>query len=296
MEQLGEVASVSSSQLLCIIRNKESYYESFFMKKKDGAPREINPPKPELAEIQLRLKNYLQKRLKWTNAVHGGIPKRSIITNAERHMGKLWVANLDISKFFPSTKPAQIESALQRAGCSTPVANLFAELTTFRNGLPQGSPTSTILSNLVLEPMDSQFLRLCHRNSLTYTRYIDDITISGDINLNPFYSAFIKIIQSSGFEVQTKKVHITPHSQRQVVTGLVVNDRLRPTGEFLSNLKRAIRRCWNGPEEIAIAAAEEGHEPREFIRSLCGKVNHVKSVDPKLGRKIRALCTKIPHL
>ena len=162
--------------------------------------------------------------------------------------------------------------------------------------MPQGSPTSMILGNLVLEPMDSQFLRLCKRHSLTYTRYVDDITISGDIDLNPFYAEFIRIIQSSEFEVQTKKVRITPRSQRQVVTGLIVNDKLRPTKEFLSDLKQTIRQCWDGPEEIAIAAAEEGRGPREFIRSLHGRVNHVKSIDPKLGREIRALCVKIPRL
>jgi RNA-directed DNA polymerase len=203
------------------------------------------------------------------------------------------VANLDISNFFPSTKPAQIESALQRAGCSHEVAELFAGLTTFRNGLPQGSATSMILSNLVLEPMDSRYLRLCRRHSLTYTRYVDDITISGDIDLNPLRGAFIEIIKSAGFEVQTAKVHIVPRSEPQIVTGLVVNDRLRPTSEFLSELKRTIRRCWRGSEEIAAAADEEGLEPHELLLRLHGKANHVRSVDRKLGREIRALFTGI---
>ena len=129
-DRLSAVASSPILQLQQIINGKGSYYSSFFRKKKDGTKREINPPKPELAAIQRRLNDHLQKRLVWTAAVHGGISKRGIITNAEGHLNKQWIANLDISNFFPSTETSQVESALQRAGCSAPAANLFAELTT----------------------------------------------------------------------------------------------------------------------------------------------------------------------
>lgn len=150
-----------------------------------------------------------------------------------------------------------------------------------------------ILSNLVLEPMDSRFLALCRRHALTYTRYVDDITVSGDIDLNPFRGGFIENVRLAEFEAHPAKIHLVPRSQPQIVTGLVVNDRLRPTSTFLSKLKKTIRRCWEGPEEISAAADEEGLEPHELIRSLHGKVSHVGTVDRKCGREIRALLTRI---
>lgn len=144
--------------------------------------------------------------------------------------------------------------------------------------------------------MDSEMMRLCRRHGLGYTRYVDDITVSGGANLHPLRGAFIEIIRSAGFEAHPKKIHIAPRSEPQVVTGLIVNDRLHPTPAFVRELKETIRRCWEGPQEIASAAAEEGLWPKEFLRSLWGRVNHVKSVDKKLGQEIRALCVRLPRL
>lgn len=293
--QLSAAVSHPLPQLQALIADKGSHYGSFQKKKKDGTSREINPPKADLADIQHALKAFLHKYLVWTKAVHGGVTGRSIITNAEPHVGKAMVANLDISKFFPSTKTSQVEAALKRAGCSAQVAQMAAELTTFNNGLPQGSPTSTIIGNLVLEPMDSEMMRLCRRHNLTYTRYVDDITVSGDADLNPLRGAFIQVIQSVGFEAHPNKIHIVPRSKPQVVTGLIVNNRLRPTPDFVRELKATIRRCWEGPQVVASEAAEEGLRPAEFLRSVWGRVNHVKSVDKKLGQEIRALCVRLPR-
>ncbi len=276
-----------------IVENKSKHYGSFFRKKANGSKREITPPRGKLLAIQYSLKRFFNSKFVWTKVIHGGIADRSIITNATPHIGQRQVVNLDISSFFPNVKPILGQDALIRAGCSSTVAPILTELLTYKNGLPQGSPTSTIIGNLVLEPMDSDFMALCKKKGLIYTRYVDDITISGGIDMRPMRGSFIDIVQRSKFSVSLDKLKFTDRCDRQVVTGLVVNDRLRPTKEYLAKLKRTIRRCWPENEGLYNVALEYGLFPWEFLGMLKGQAGFVKSVDCALGRSIKSLMAKI---
>ena len=291
--RLAAILDCEPELLQTIIRNKSQYYGSFFRDKDDGTKREITPPFKPLLAIQHNIKEYLKTKLAWTQVVHGGVPKRSIVTNARPHVNKVQVVNLDISKFFPSVKPVFVQSALERAGCAVPVASLLMELVTYKDGLPQGSPTSTIIGNLVLEPMDSKFMAFCRKHGFIYTRYVDDVTISGNVDMRPCRQGLIDIIRRAGYIVSDHKVQFTNRDNPQVVTGLVVNDRLRPTKDFLQELRGTIRRCWPENEGLSNVAAETGLLPHELLRKLRGRVSHVKSVDRASGRKIRGLMVKI---
>lgn len=296
LADIATLADLPQKRLDDIVSNKAAYYGSFFRPKKDGTQREITPPKPVLADAQHAIKVFLQKHLVKTSWIHGGVKGCSIITNAKPHQRKRMVLNLDISKFFPSTGTDRVSQALQRAGCSESAAITLAELTTYKNELPQGSPTSSILGNLVLEPLDSAIMKLCRSRGFTYTRYVDDLTISGDVDLRPYKGAFLDAIKALQYEAHPKKIRFSPRSEPQIVTGLIVNDRLRPTPDFTRDLKADIRRCWDGPSAVYAVAAEEGLTLDEFLRSLWGRVNHVKAVDPKLGRDIRGLCERMPDV
>lgn len=290
---LAELLGCDPALLQTITSNKPRYYGSFFRKKADGGKREITPPREPLLFIQRRLKHHFNSKLKWTHVVHGGVADRSTISNALPHVGKHQVVNLDISSFFPSVKPECIRLALVRAGCAAAVAPLLSELVSYKDGLPQGSPTSTIIGNLVLEPMDSDFMALCGKHGFVYTRYVDDITISGNIDINPWRQGLIDIVRRAGFDVAAKKIRFSNHSDRQVVTGLVVNTKLRPTKDYISELRGTIRRCWPENEGLAQVADENGLQPGEMLRMLRGQVGYVKSVDKPLGRGIRGLMVKI---
>ena len=136
-------------------------------------------------------------------------------------------------------------------------------------------------------------MALCKKKGLVYTRYVDDVTISGGIDMRPMRGAFIDIVRHAGFSVSEDKLKFTDCCDRQVVTGLVVNDRLRPTKEYLAKLKRTIRRCWPENEGLYTVALEYGLFPGEFLSMLKGQVGFVKSVDCALGRNIKRLMVKI---
>lgn len=292
-EKVSTISGKSVHELFEIISDKESHYSYFEKVKPDGSCRVITPPKHELMAIQHYIKTYLSDRIHWSTSVHGGIKGKSIITNAKPHVGKYMVANLDIRNFFPSTKRSRIYEALVRNGCAEEAANLITELTTYKGCLPLGSPTSTLLANLVFQPADKQFQRFCRRRKLRYTRYVDDITISGDYNSKPFKGTFLQFIEQESYEIAEEKVQFCGRNRRQIVTGIIVNDRLRPAPCFIRDLKFMIRECWPEAGGPYLVAVENGWMVAELRQKLWGRINFVRSVDRKLGREIRALMVRI---
>jgi RNA-directed DNA polymerase len=279
--------------LQLIIENKHCHYFSFPISKSDGTSRIITPPKWKLKNIQKCIKIYLDSHIHWSPYVHGGIHKRSPMTNAIVHVGKKMVANLDVKQFFPSVIQEMVLTALIRIGCAPKTAVLLADLTTYQGCLPQGAPTSTLLANLVFVPIDDRFQNFCRTRRFTYTRYVDDITISGNCDLRPFQGIFVKFIEDGGFSVAENKVFFRGRHERQIVTGLLVNDKLRPTPLFTRELRHDLRNCWPGAAEPHLVAAAHHCFPRELYRKLWGRINFVRSIDNKLGRELRGLMAKI---
>lgn len=290
--KISEITQTPEYYLYHIIENINNYYSPFLRQKKGGGIRVITPPNKELKSIQYCIKSDIEKRIRLPNYIHGGIPGRSILSNAEKHVGKDMVANIDIKDFFPSIKFEMVVSTLERIGYDDNTSWFIAKLV-FNGGLPQGSPTSMLLANLVFLPTDERFISLCKRKSFAYTRYVDDITISGNIELRPFKGIFLQFIREAGFDVSIGKIKFSGRNERQVVTGLVVNDKIRPTREFIQKLKQDIRNAWPDELGVEVAASMLGLSVRKFRQNLWGRINFVKSINRKLGRKVRALLTKV---
>lgn len=295
LTHLASICNRTLSSLLAIVENLAQHYGSFKIPKSSGGFRVITPPKPELMAIQRRLLPLLNAHKQWAPCVHGGVRYRSIFTNAKPHVRRAMVANLDVKDFFPTTTIDKVQDTLERNHVPSDVACLLARLTTHSpNGaascLPQGSPTSTFLANLVFEPADTRFLRLCKRHNLDFTRYVDDITVSGDRDFRDLRGGLVQIITDCGYVVSADKVRFTGRNKRQIVTGLVVNDKLRPTNEFIWALKRLIRQCFS-PEGIGIEvmAAEKGVTVKELRASIQGRITHLRIFDKRKAREVNAL-------
>lgn len=203
------------------------------------------------------------------------------------------LANLDLSNFFPSTSQEIVCSALVRCGCSGLAAEKLAALTMLDGGLPQGSPTSMIIGNLALEKMDAKFMAIQHKHGFSYTRYVDDLTLSGKKQLKDFHPTFLSIIEKAGYSVSLKKMFYRGRNQPQIVTGLLVNETIRPTTEFIRELRWMLRQCWpenDGPVKVGVA---EEMTVGELRRHLWGRIQFVRQMHPKLGQRTRALMIKI---
>jgi RNA-directed DNA polymerase len=220
--------------------------------------------------------------------MHGGIPRRSIFSHARAHVGRQMVFTLDVAGFFPSTSARHVQPVLSTIGIGGQAAEDIKSLIMLDNGLPQGAPTSSVFANLAFAPADTLFFEFCRRQLLFYTRYVDDIAISGDRAFTELKGTFIQFIESSGYSIAARdKINPMLSARRQIVTGLVVNDKLRPTREFLADLKHEIRLCLDhGAEAIAVS---HGLTILKLKERLTGQACFVQQIDPKVGKKLRGM-------
>lgn len=285
--QLAGALHVTPTLIDEFVADPASQYINFSIPKSNGDKRDICAPQRIFRNVLRTLLVVMYRRVVLPPWLHGGIRGRSIFTNAKLHVRKQMVATLDIRKFYPSTTRSHLEPVIAALGFEGEAANDVCSLVLLGGTLPQGSPTSCLLANLAFAFGDMRFLALCRRRELLYSRYVDDIAVSGSRDFRELKGPFIDAIEKSSFTVAAEKIHFMPKSERQVVTGLVVNDSLRPTRQYLTDLKDEIRRCLS--EGALYVALSKGITVSFLKANLTGRVAHVHHGDKKLGRRLRGM-------
>ncbi|MTC43664.1 retron Ec67 family RNA-directed DNA polymerase/endonuclease [Providencia sp. wls1921] len=240
----------------------ENLYTSFTIKKKSGGDREILAPDDSLKDLQQRLSNILLNCLDdirknestSTNISHGFERKKSIITNALKHTKRKIVLNLDLENFFDCFNFGRVRGFFiknDRFLLNEEVATVIAQISCVYNKLPQGSPCSPVITNLICSSLDIKLNKIARKNKCTYTRYADDITFStskisfGNEIVSPnstnkdivLGKKLKKEIIKSGFTINYKKIRIQNKNSRQDVTGLVVNNKVNTKIEYHKNVR-----------------------------------------------------------
>lgn len=141
-------------------------YATFEIKKKSGTPRVINAPTRNIKILQQKLNQILQSVYRPKYCVHGFVPGRSVRTNAERHVGRRYVFNIDLKDFFPSINFGRVRGMFMGKPYGLPenVSTVLAHLCCHDGRIPQGAPTSPTVSNMLCAQMDSQLQRLAVTN------------------------------------------------------------------------------------------------------------------------------------
>ncbi len=214
-------------------------YTTFRIAKKSGKARQISAPNSELKELQRRILRRVLARLNPHPLATGFRKGVSFVDNARIHQSQSVIVKIDLVNFFPAIKREKVMRYFRQIGWNRATTRLLADLTTFEDALPQGAPTSPALSNLVNFSLDLRIAKLVSNQGGIYTRYADDITISFSqsqiVNLKPLIAIVFSVIRETGYEPHLgKKFNVRRSHQRQVVNGLVVNDR--------ANLPRETRR------------------------------------------------------
>jgi RNA-directed DNA polymerase len=258
-------------------------YRAFEIPKRTGGMRPIHAPHGLLRELQDKMKADLDRLYQPHPSAHGFIVAKSVASNAKPHVGKRWVLNVDLEDFFPTINFGRVRGLFMKPpfDMAPPAATVCAQIATFKNGLPQGAPTSPALSNLIAVPLDRALLRLARYQHVTYTRYADDITFSTDDMQFPAGLALreqladgsytvvagdelSKAVAASGFRMNTKKVRLQGRGVRQSVTGLGVNVHVNVTRERIRRL-RAMLHAWN---KFGLEAAGNEHFRRYRGRDM----------------------------
>lgn len=232
-------------------RDPKKRYKHFTIPKKSGGVRDIHAPVKGLKSMLTYLNVVFQAMYEPTEGAMGFVPGRSIADNASVHVGKYYVFNTDLKDFFPSIQQPRVWAVLQLKPFSLnkELASVIAGLCCMQdaNGdgvLPQGSPCSPILTNIICRQLDRRLTGLAKRFNLKYTRYADDITFSSDYNVfqddSEFMTEFKRIIADQHFIFNDKKTRLQRSNERQEVTGLVVNEKVNVVREYVRDIRNLL--------------------------------------------------------
>jgi RNA-directed DNA polymerase len=277
-------------------------YDEFEIARRSGdSPRTIHAPIKPIKDVQRRLVRLLEPIYDSPVHVHGFVTSRSPITNARRHRRKEWVLRVDLANFFPSINFGRVRGLFRAYPFDFPsdVATLLAAICCHRNQLPQGAPTSPLISNFLCRGMDTRLAELARTERCHYSRYADDLCFSTDRRSFPPALAsrdpeeavvgptLSSIIHDHGFRINEAKTRLTRRTQRQIVTGLVVNEKLNVPRSYVRGLE-ALLYIWRryGEDDATAALARSGAHPNwppgkspaEFRQVVRGRVQYVGSV------------------
>ena len=213
-------------------------YSITHIPKRSGGTRELQVPCQTTKQIQVALYRKLFARYETHPSACGFISGKSIVDNAKPHVGNDVIVKLDIKEFFPSTSRLRILNYFRTTGWTNKASILLTQLLCYEQGLPQGAPTSPVISNIVNKSMDRRLDSLANEFNASYTRYADDITFSMAVYHRDRVHALLQstgvILRTYGYKLNNRKKRIIRGHRRQEVTGLVVND--------VVNLPRSRRR------------------------------------------------------
>lgn len=265
-----------------ILKKKDCFYKSFYIKKKNGSKRLINEPLHQLHTIQKEISTFLLIKRYVTENSHGFELNKSIITNASNHVNKKIVLNIDLEDFFPSITKKKVSDLLtSKFKLNAEEAEIVAEILTFRNILPQGAPSSPIISNYVCEKLDKELHKFCKSFNIIYSRYADDLTFSFAFKKLPKHIVkdIYSIIKKHEFKINDQKTRYFYRNRRQVVTGLVVNEKVNVKKEFQKRI-RAILYNWKtkGFKYVTDTFLVKYGNDKELIPTLSGWINFLGQV------------------
>lgn len=273
---------------------------------KAGGGRLLEAPKPRLKEVQRRLLAGILDAIPVHPAAHGFRRGRSVRTFAAPHVGQDVVVHVDLAAFFPTVTAGRAFGLFRRAGYPEPVAHVLTGLTTnavprhvvahalrvspaarpllhrlSSPHLPQGAPTSPAIANLVAFGLDRRLDALARSVDATYTRYADDLVLSGG-GAAELVGVVGDIAVDEGFRLHPTKTTIRRRHQRQVVTGIVVNGRVNVDRRQYDELKALLHNA------AATDGEAQNREGRPDFRShVLGRISWVASLHPERGERLR---------
>jgi RNA-directed DNA polymerase len=272
---VAELLEVSYNRLtyhISILPENKRYID-FSIPKKSGQTRTISAPCTPLKILQRKLSQVLYSVYEPKAPVHGFVPARSILTNAEKHVHKRFILNIDLKDFFHSIHFGRVQGIFMKPpyNLSKEVAVVLAKICCYSGRLPQGAPTSPIVSNMICARMDSELRKLAQEFKCTYTRYADDITFSTTLSNFPSKLAYLEneadkskvilgerlklIIQNNGFDINENKVRLQYKNQHQEVTGLTVNQFLNVKRSFVREISSMLH-AW---DKFGLQSTEQRH-------------------------------------
>ena len=286
--QLADFFIISPKKLFSTVRNAGDMYFINSIPKSDGTERQLQVPHSFLKSLQTCILKHILYEIPVSKYATAYKPHAKLVDNALPHVNRKYVLKMDITDFFGSITFTKVYSEVfNTTRFSKQVGTMLTTLCCYREYLPQGSPTSPAISNIVMKRFDDYIGEWCEKRGIAYTRYCDDMTFSSDKPLYYVYKKVSKMLEDMGFEVNEKKTHFISDASRQTVTGLTVNDKIAVPKQVKRKLRQELyyARKFGLYDALMHSGDErffsEGRpDTFRYFCYLIGKVSYIVQVEP----------------
>jgi len=276
----GKTSDKAKIKLLYALSNNiENNYREFTIKKKNGGARILAEPTDTLKSIQRRLLENVLYEFKPSEYVTSYTRGKSLKDNAYPHVGKKKVLKLDIEGFFDNISFGLVYSKVFGLDkFPREIGVLLTSLVCYYGALPQGAPTSAYISNLVLSEFDSVVGSWAEEHGISYTRYSDDMTFSGEMDLSEVIRLVRKELKKYGLSLNDGKTRVIKSSTRQMVTGVCVNRKLQTSIVYRKKIRQEVYYIKKFGIENHLERIGE-HDALRYLYSLYGRILFVLNID-----------------
>lgn len=237
-------------------------------------------PLPNLKEAQIWILHHILYNQKVHSFAKAYVPGKKLKENGKFHTKKKIVVTLDVKDFFLSITKHNIKTVFRSFGYAEKLSDLLAKLCCLKGSLPQGAPTSPYLSNLYLREFDNKVMTYCSENKIIYTRYADDMTFSGDdFDVNNLISYIKTTLREYGLELNSRKTKVMHDYDSQIVTGMVVNQKVRLPKKERMNLRLEMYYVIKNGIQEHLKHIE--CTKRNYLRNLMGRVMYALYLEPE---------------
>ncbi|WP_081403525.1 reverse transcriptase domain-containing protein [Acinetobacter soli] len=279
------------------------------MPKKDGGIRQLYVPNQLIKKIQKQIFDDLQPIYSPRACAFAYVKGRNIKEHAKKHVNKRWILRVDLQDFFPNIHFGRVRGIFKLLGCNEEISTYLAQLCCYEGKLPQGTSTSPLISNILASKMDRQLSEMAKQNQCFYTRYCDDLYFSTNRKLFPQNLAFFdnssgnrfcqlgedlkNIIDSNDFIVNEKKVYLSDKSNRQFVTGLIVNEKLNINRKFVRSLRPDLKKLKDNPNYKNEYFEKYNKNLLAKIRGKIEFIGYIRGYEDTLYRKYALELSKL---
>jgi RNA-directed DNA polymerase len=311
---LAQAMKITLGRLRFLAFNRKistvSHYKRFYLAKKSGGKRLISAPMPILKNAQYWILEHILYKISPSDSAHGFVPTRSIVTNAQHHVGQDVVINIDLKDFFPTLDYKRVKGLFQSFGYSQQIATILALIctepeveqiaidgkiyfaATTERRLPQGAPSSPAITNLICYGLDNRFVGIAQKFGFQYSRYADDLTFSAKGNGKKIVGQLLwsvkQVIEDEGFTIHPDKLSVMRKGSQQKVTGIVVNDKMGIDRNEIRKFRALIHQI--GQTGIAGKTFRKGVDLENSMR---GYAEFISMVKPEQGKQLKVQLDQI---
>jgi len=268
--------------LYSLCNNTTRHYKKFTIPKRNGSKRIILEPDPLLKNVQYNLLKNVINNMAVSDYATAYKKGSDILKNSLPHLCQKKVLKLDLEDFFGSITFQMVYTSVFSSLIYPPsVKAVLANICCYNEALPQGAATSAAISNIVMKPFDDYIGKWCRDRSISYTRYCDDMTFSGDFDEKILKNKVEGFLNTLGFVINEEKTRLVRGNRQQNVTGVVVNEKVQTTKEYRKKIRQEIHYCKTfGIKSHLDKLNKDKIEVPQYLQSLLGKINHILYINP----------------